>query len=304
MKARLVLIAAVSAVALAACGNGAPKGQVVAKVGKSEVTVLDLQSELRGARITDPKQGKQLQQAALNGIIQRKLLADAAKSAKIDKSPEFARQEERLRETLLVRTWQDSLARAVPAPNADEVQQFIATHPDLYSAHKKIAVEGVRFAMPNDPSVVAGLKPLNTLDDVTAFLKAKNVPFQPANGEIDTLAVDPRFTEQLLKLAPNAVFVVPQNNAVLVGHIKELKVEPVANNIAVQHATQYLRSKRTQEAVQRRFQQVLAQGKPSVKYAKGYEPPPPTKPGAPPAGAPAAGAAQAPTAVPAAKAGG
>jgi len=295
MKARLVLIAAVSAVSLSACGNGAPKGQVVAKVGKSEVTVIDLQSEMRGAQVTDPKQKKLLEQAALNGVIQRKLLANAAIAAKIDKSPEFARQEERLKEALLVRTWQDSLVRSVPAPNADEVQQFIASHPDLYSAHKKFAIEGVRFAMPRDPSLAAALKPLNTLDEVIALLKSKNIAFQPANGDIDALAVDPRFTEQLMKLPPNTVFVVPQNGVVLVGHIKETKVEPVANNIAIQHATQYLRAKRTQEVVQRRFEQVLAQGKPSVKYAKGYEPPVPPKPGAAP---------NAPPVVPAAKTGG
>ncbi len=297
MKVRLAVLSAVAAIALSACGGGAPKGQVVAKVGKSEVTAIDLQSELQGFKTSDPKVRKAAEQQALNGIIQRKILAEAAKKAGIDKSPEFARQESRLKEALLVKTWQDNLVRAVPAPSNEEVQKFIAANPDLYSARKKIVIEGIRFAVPPDPTLIAALKPLNTLDEVTALLTERKVPFQQTGGQIDALTVDPRLTDQLLKLKPGAIFVMPQNNLILVGRIKEVKVEPVPDNIAVQHATQYLHAKATQEVVQRRFGALVQAGRANVKFSKAYEPAP-----APKAGAPAAKpAAPAPAATPAAQ---
>lgn len=284
MKARLAVIVAVVGVTLAGCGDGGPpKGQVVAKVGKDEVTVIDLQAELGNFKAPDAKTRKAAEQQALNAIIQRKIIAQAARKQKIDKTPEFARQEERMTEVLLARTLQDQLVRAVPAPNSDEVQKFIAANPDLYSAHKRITIGGIRMAMPRDPRIVQGLQPLKTLDEVKVYLGAQKVAFQDGAGTLDALAVDPRLVSQLLKLPAGEVFVLPQGNAVMVGTVQQVQTDTVPNNVAVQHATQYLKSQRTQEALQRSFGQMVAAGRADVKYNKAYEPPkPPAKAAATP----------------------
>jgi len=297
-----VALAAVACVGLASCGNGEPKGQVVAKVGKDEITVLDLQAALAGFKAPDAKSRKAAEQQALGAIVQRKILAQAAHKQKIDKTPEFARLQEQTNEQLLVRTWQEQVVKAVPAPSPEDAQQFVDQHPDLYSARKKFAVEALRFNLPNDPTLGAALQPLHTMDEVRALLTARKIPFANGQTEIDALAVDPKFVEQLMRIKSDDVFAVPQNGVVLVGHIVSIREEPVANALALRHATNYLRQTRVQEAVSRRFGGVVAAGMKDVKFAKGYEMP---KPGAAPAAkTPAAGkapapAAPAPTAAPA-----
>lgn len=297
-------LTAVACLGLASCGDkGAPEGQVVARVGKDEVTVLDLQAEMAGFKAPNAQARKAAEQAALNSIIERKILAEAAKKEKVDKSPEFSRQQERLNEVLMVRTWQESLVKAVPAPSPDEVQKFVNEHPDLYSAHKIILIDGLRFATPRDPTLAQALQPLSTLEEVAALLTQRKIPFGNGAGEIDTLQVAPRMSEQLLKLPPNEVFILPQGNFVLAGRIREVKTVPVPNNVAVKHATDYLRATRVREAVGRRFGSTVAAGRKDVKYNKAYEPPKPAAKGAAPAakaGAPAAAAA--PAAAPAAQA--
>ncbi|HZZ34030.1 MAG TPA: SurA N-terminal domain-containing protein [Phenylobacterium sp.] len=292
-----VAMAAVACVSLAACGNGGqPKGQVVAKVGKEEVTALDLQSALAGFKAPNAQVRKAAEQQALAQIVQRKLLAQAARKQKLDKTPEFARQQQQLTETLLIRDWQERLVKSVPPPNPDEVNQFIAQHPDLYGARKVFAVDVVRFVAPNDPTFAKTLQPMHTLDEVRTLLTERKIPFANNATQIDALAVDPRFVDQLLKLKPDDVFIVPQgNNTVIAGHISGIKVAPVPNDVATRHATEYLRRLRVQEAVNRQFGSVVQQGLKEVKYAKGYEAPKPAavataKPGAAPAGAPPAAA--------------
>jgi len=273
------LAAALLCMGLTACGGkGEPKGQVVARVGKDEITVLDLQSEMAGFQAPNAAVRKIAEQRALNGIVQRKLLAQAAEKEKIDRSPEYARQREQVDEALLVRTWQERLARAVPAPSPEEVQKFIGEHPDLYAEHKVIAVQGLRFNSPSDASVIKGLQPLNTLEEVVSYLTSRNIPFKDASGEMDTLSVDPRAIDQLMKLKPQEVFVVPQGNLVLVGRINGVRVVPLAAGIANRHAANFLRSTRTQEALTRRMSPVVTNGMKDVKYAKAYEPPKPPKP--------------------------
>ena len=287
-----VALAAAACVGLASCGGGEPKGQVVAKVGKDEVTVLDLQAALAGFKAPDAKTRKAVEQQALGAIVQRKILAQAAHKAKIDKTPEYARLQEQTNEQLLVRTWQEQLIKAVPAPSADDAQKFVDSHPDLYSARKKFAVEALRFNLPNDPSLGAALQPLHTLDDVRALLTSRKIPFANGQTEIDALAVDPKFVEQLMRIKSDDVFAVPQNGVVLVGHITSMREEPVPNAQALRHATNYLRQTRVQEAVSRRFGGVVQAGMKDVKFAKGYELPKP----AATAAAKAPGAAKAPAA--------
>jgi EpsD family peptidyl-prolyl cis-trans isomerase len=296
-----VAMAAVACVGLAACGDGQPKGQVVAKVGKEEVTALDLQTALANFKAPNPTIRKAAEQQALGQIVQRKLLAQAARKQKLDKTPEFARQQQQLTETLLIRDWQEKLTKSVPAPNPDEVNQFIAAHPDLYGARKIFSVDVVRFVAPNDPTFGKTLQPMHTLDEVRALLTARKIPFASNATQIDALAVDPKFTDQLLKLKPDDVFIIPQqNNQVIAGHVSSVRVEPAPSDVATRHATEYMRRTRVQEAVNRQFSSVVQQGQKEVKYAKGYEPPakaaaagprpaaPLAAPGAPAAAPPAA----------------
>jgi EpsD family peptidyl-prolyl cis-trans isomerase len=288
-----VALAAVACVGLASCGDSQPKGQVVAKVGKDEVTVLDLQAALGGFKAPDAKTRKAAEQQALGAIVQRKILAQAAHKQKIDKTPEYARLQEQMNETLLVRSWQEQVVKAVPAPSAEDAQQFVDQHPDLYSARKRFSVDALRFNLPNDPTLSKALQPLHSLEEVRALLTERKIPFANGQTEIDALAVDPRFVEQLMKIKSDDVFAVPQNGVVLVGHIVGMREDPVPNSVALRHATAYLRQMRVQEAVGRRFGGVVAAGMKDVKFAKGYEPPKPAAPAA--AKAPAAPAAPAKT---------
>src|SRR5579872_745715 len=64
-----------------------PTGQVVATVGSREITRRELQVELAGSTATTPAAQKAEQQLALRRIIQRVILANAAKAQGLDKDP-------------------------------------------------------------------------------------------------------------------------------------------------------------------------------------------------------------------------
>ena len=263
---------AMACLSLSACGDGRPKGQVVAKVGKEEVTIIDLNAALAGAQTPNAAARKAAEQQALASILQRKSLAQAARKQKLDRTPEFARQERQLEENLLFRTWEDKLVKSIPAPNADEIQQFIDQHPDLYKAHKVFTIDVVRFAAPLDPALAEALRPLTTLDQARTLLTERKIAFANAASKVDALSVDPRFVDQLIKMKTNEIFVMPQaSGQIILGHVTDLAVQPVPNDLAVRHATDYLRRTRAQDAIQRQFGPVVAQGMKNVTYAKGYE---------------------------------
>ena len=120
---RGLAVVAVSALALAGCrlpwvsAGKAPTGQVVATVGGEEITVRELNAELAGVNLPDPKTRKLAEQAALRNIIARTILAKAAVDQGVDKTPDFALQKQRAMQGLLVQTLQNKVVASVPPAN-------------------------------------------------------------------------------------------------------------------------------------------------------------------------------------------
>lgn len=299
VKTGYVGLALVVCAALSACGKKEPSGQVVATLDGKEVTAIQLNSEMNGYVAPNAQVRKQAEQAALNQILSREAIAAAAKKAGVDKTPGFALKEKRLEEELLVQSWQEQLVKAVPPPTRDEVDKYVAAHPDIYSARKVLQVEQIRMVRPTSADFVKGLEAQKTMKDVADYLTANHVQFQSGTTQLDPLGVNPDAFEKILKLPPTEVFVIPSGNLLTINHIVGTTLAPVPNDLAVKYATELLKNQRSQDALAREFQQVIAAARKDVKYAKGYAPPAPAA--APAAAKPKAAAAPAaPTPAPAA----
>jgi len=269
---------------LSGCGQGggkAPTGQVAARVGRDEVTVQEIQAELAGFNAPDAASRKRAEQQALQNVVARKLIAEAATKAGVAKSPDFALQKQRMEEALLVQAWQNSLVKAVPQPAPEEVQQFITQHPEFYANHKVFTVDQLRAPIITDRKVLDELKPLNDLDAIGQVLTNHGIRYTTGKATVDSLSVDPRLLDQIVKVPPGEVFVVPNQNTMVANKIVDTKLVPVPNDVATKHATQYIKAQRAQESVRRQFGAVVSNSKTKVVYNKAYAPPPPPAKGKP-----------------------
>jgi EpsD family peptidyl-prolyl cis-trans isomerase len=292
---RATALIAVSCLALSACkipglsaltgGDKAPTGQVVATVNGKEITRLELQAELAGVNTSDPKIRKAAEQQALQMIITRTILADEARKEQLDKTPDFALQQQRGIDTLLSQTLESKLAAAVPAPSDEEAQRFITDHPDIFAQRKQFVVDTIRMARPTDPNLIKGLQPLKTLPDVDAYLTANHIEHARTSGNIDAVGADPRLIDQIVKLPPNEVFLYPGPNGILlVNQIREVHVVPFEGDQATKYALAVMKKQRTQDAVSRQLRQIVVGQAKTVRYNDAYKPAPPTGAPAPTAG--------------------
>jgi len=259
---------------LAGCGSKEPTGQVAARVGKDEVTVQEVQAELNGYTAPDAKTRKLAEQRALQSIIERKLLAQAATKAGVDKAPELAIQKAKMEDMLLVQSWRNSLVKAVPEPSNEQIQQFISQHPELFANRKVFAVDQLRLPAVNDPKLFAELKPLNSLEDIGRVLQAHGIQYATGKGTLDVLSLDPKLVADIEKLPPDEVFVVPSGNMLVANKITDAKVAPVPADVASKLAARYIKTNQAQESVNRMFSSAI-NNHPKVKvvYNKAYAPP-------------------------------
>lgn len=250
----------------------APTGQVVATVGAHEITTRDLQSELANVTTTDPKLQKAARDQALQIIVKRTILADAAVAQGVDKDPDFAIRRERADQLSLIEAMEIKIAHNLPPPTRDDAEQYIADHSDLFGQRKIFTVDQIRFHRPNDPSFPEKLKPINTMDGIVALLNANGIAFMRGTGVIDAATQDPRLISAIVKLPPNDVFVIGSGGDLMVNQIVSSKIVPISGEPALNYALAVLKKQRTQDTVNRTMRDLLAKGSKDVRFNKDYAP--------------------------------
>lgn len=274
---------------LAGCGKGGQeleKGQVVATVDGKDVTIHELNAELQGANLPQGVDRKTVEQAALQQVVQRRILSDIARERGLDKTPMFLVQEKRAEETILAQMLQRSLASAVKQPTAQEVQTFMAQNPQLFAERKIFSVDQIQFEAPRDMKALAAYQPLKTMEEVEAQLKKDGLRYRRAPATLDVATANPQLVQQVLKLPAGEIFIIPAGQAVIANRITGERVEPLTGEDANRLATGMLQQQRYQDLIKRDIEPKVKEAQGKVQYQTGYAPP---KGAGAPAGAAPAG---------------
>ena len=198
---------------LAACGkSGQPEGQVVATVNGEEITTTDLDAEINGAAAPSPEQQKMLQRAALDNIINRKIVAQAAEAAGVGKGPKAAVLEQKAKELALIELYNQKMRSGVPAPSDEEVRGYIDSHPEQFSQHRVFVVDQLIVPRAN-ADLAKALQPVKTLEQAQQVLASRKVPSNSTVGVIDSLTIPAEAAKQIAAL-PAARFSLSQRMAV------------------------------------------------------------------------------------------
>ena len=283
IKSRLTLALAATLLATA-CNNSTtrePKGQVVANVGGSEITIADVRAEIGDLGPIPAERRGMVERAAMQGVIARQILANYVHEKGLDKTPAAAVLKRRSEQNALIELLTRDLREKAPKPTREEAQQFVADHPASFAQRRVFVVD--QFIVRNPPeAVVKAMEPLNTMDEIAALLDKNKVSYSKAVGTLDALTIDSGAAEKIAALAPNAVFITPDAGVVRVNRIRESSVQPVTGDDAIAVAQEALRNRRTAELVNGQLKQIVEAGMSKVKLNPAFTPKPAKKQGAAP----------------------
>ena len=273
----LFALACSSLLALSACDRDAPKaptGQVVASVGGREITRRELQTEMTGLTAATPAIQKEQQKAALQRLVQRAILVNAAKEQGIDKDPAFALLAQRATDAVIVQMLERKVVASVPAPSNEEVAQFIQTNPDMFAQRRLFDVEQIRMPLTSDPKIIKQLEPLKTMDEVAAFLTKQNISFQRGANVMDARGQDPKLLKAIIALPPGEVFILSSRSEIFLNQIRNTRLLPFEGKEATQFALNSLKSQRSREVVARQLRGYLTKAQPGVRMSAEFTTPP------------------------------
>lgn len=281
-KRGMFALAMGGALVLGGC-EAKPEGQVAAVVDGEEVTLTELNAELANAKIPDNVDKKLIQRQALQRIIERKLLANAARKDGLDQSPDFIVRRQALEDALLVQLLSQKVARGVKAPSTADTDKFMASNPGMFGNRVIFAVDQIRFATPPRDDYLKQLAAAKTMDQVVAALDSLKIKYERGNVQVDSAQVPAPMLAQIQKVPAGEPFVVPMGQMVAVSLITDTKPAPLGGDQVRPLAANAVRNQELGKALQDRLTAEKASAK--IEYQPGFSPPPAT-PGAP--GAPGA----------------
>jgi peptidyl-prolyl cis-trans isomerase C len=264
--------ALLTATILSGCGGkGKVDGQVVARVGGTEITRTQLDSEL-AARNIPPSQRGVAGPVILQDIIDRTLFAKAASDAKMAQDPAIVLQLNRARDTILERAYlSQSLAITRSKPKDSDVDAYIDSHPDIGADRTILRGTQLTFKAPNDPALMAQIRGSMTLDALTSALKAKNVAINAQPFSADTATLPDEVMAGVRKLQPGEPFVMIAGTTAQAVSISERVPQPLSGDQLRNVAVQRIIADRVTQAIANRRKMIRLGAK--IDYAQGYAPP-------------------------------
>lgn len=266
------LVVAVGAAALVAGCQKAPTGQVVATVNGDEITLTELNAELATMQIPPNADKKLVQNAALERIIERKLLANGARSEGIDQNPEFIVRRQQMEDALLVQLLAKKISGGVKTPGAGAIDKYMSDNSNMFAGRTIYTVDQIQFDTPKRQDYIKGLAAAKTMDDVVKVLDSNGVKYQRGNAQMDSAAVPTPMMAQILKVPAGEPFVIPMGGKVAVSVITGNKPMPMTGEQVRPVAVNAVRNAELGKLLQARLATEKSSAK--IQYQPGFSAPP------------------------------
>ena len=209
------MVAAVMAVA--ACQDSVPEGQVVATVRGAEITISELEAEIE-RRNLPPQLRVSARAEILDEIIDEELLAQEARKRKLDRTPAFVVRENQWERESLADLLIDNLASASGNPSEAEVAKFVQAHPSFFHDRFLFAVDQIQFDNPDNDTVMRGISSAEDLEAIEAILLKSGTLFFRQTVSWDTASLSSELAERLNRVGRRP-FVLVQSTPKIAGRI-------------------------------------------------------------------------------------
>lgn len=258
---------------LAVTGGCAKKaeGQVAAVVNGDEITLQEVNAEMGLQQAPPGVEKDSARQGALQRIVNRRLLAQAAKDDGLDKSPEYLIRRTALDDALLVQTLAKKINATIKVPESRQIDAWVAQRPAMFAARSILTIDRLQFAAKIDPSLVTQLEAAHSLDAVVETLRTNKIEFRRDKGEIDTARLNPALVKQILALPQGEPFILPQDGLYVAGVVVSSRPAPVEGDKVRPLAVSALRDEQLNKAVESRL--TTARQAAKIEYQAGFAPP-------------------------------
>ena len=261
---RLIGLTIVISLILTAC-NSEPKekksGQAIASVNGKEITMLQLNDELRRANIK-ADQYETASEQLLESLIARQLIVDEATRNKLDRTPEVMQARERATAQIIAQSYVQGVLAKIPKPSAAEIEEYYRLHPEIFQQRKQFDLSVVRLTASDFTEEVKKISDAaKSLDEVVAWLDKQKIPYNRSLSSRSTTDLPMEIAKAFQEKEKGTIFIVnEQGNSLLMSVINTVNA-PISIVAATSQIERFLLSKKQKEASEAEIARLRAASK-------------------------------------------
>ena len=255
MKLKILALLIVAPILLTGCGGDAESKkedtQVAVKVNGQEVTVHQLNQVLQGIRVNVTAENQtEIKQKALDNLIDQTLVLQAAKSAKLDRTPEVLSALEAAKRKVLVDSYIQRTLQGVGKPTADEIEAFYASRPEIFNDRKLFVYSQITLPAKDADleKLVEKVKGIEDYESLLAMFKAEGLDYKELVEAKTSEKVAAPLLKPLNTLKAGDIGYLKMSDGLLVISLKESMSQPVSLERAKSAIERQLYSQKQKEA--------------------------------------------------------
>ncbi len=260
---RSAMVVAIASLAFSACDSDRkPATQLAAKVNADEISVHQVNNALPANRPLPADKVEGARREVLDRLIYQQLAVQQAMEEKLDRSPEVVMAMDAARRDILTRAYFGKVAAALPKPEADEVHQYYADHPELFAERRIFAVQ--ELFMPAGSITAAALREqaaTHTFEEVAAWLKAQKVAHVARTERRAAEQFAPEVLRGLLALKDGQMTVVELKGGLAVIRLTASVPAPLDEPTSQQPIQQLLAAQQARSAIAEDIERLRAKAK-------------------------------------------
>jgi peptidyl-prolyl cis-trans isomerase C len=270
-SALLVVLLLGTTLSLSACWNKEKKaGQTLVRVNGKEITVLQVNDELKRANVK-PEQQEAATKQLLESLIDRQLLLDEAMKNEVDRTTGVVQAIERAKKQIITQAYLRSISSTIAKPTAVEIDEYFKKHPEYFTQRKQFDVQQLVMSTRDFGnelrSVVDSAK---SLDEISSWLDAHDVQYARGQLTRSTTDLPEKIVAKLKEMHKGQIFIVNEGENSMINLITNIKISPVSAQTAAPQIEQFLFNKKVREAAEAEIKHLRATAK--IEYLNAAAP--------------------------------
>lgn len=155
----------------------AKSNQVLATVGKNEISLLQFNYLIKQIGLTHPN--KQIKEEITDKLINREIAYQQALENKLEQSPDILLSIEEAKKDILARAYAEKIAAKISQPTENDIAHYFNTHPYLFSNRKIYHLNEISISADdkNFPAIKKYIHEKHNWDEFIAWSKATKTQF-------------------------------------------------------------------------------------------------------------------------------
>ena len=246
-------------------------GQSIVSVNGSEITMLQLNDEIKRSNIR-ADQYETAREQLLESLIARQLIVDEAVRNKLDRTPEVMQARERANAQVIAQAYLQGIISKIAKPSKAEIEDYFQKNPELFAQRKQFDLTTVRIATRDiSEELKKVIDAAKSMEEVVTWLDKNKIQYFRSLATRSSADLPLQLVSMLREKSKDTIFIINEQEKSILISVNAIKDNSVSETVAAPQIERFLINQKYKEATDAEIARLRTSAKIEYLNAKAPE---------------------------------